>query len=1138
MPTIDRRSSPGVEGDRTSAGPAPSSVRPLRRGTAPAGLAAGLLVVATLVPWGAAVAADERGVKDIGTAKLLEALEERQMSDVALWVLKRIEGDPDASADLKREVPFRRAAALVGSTRTETNAARRAEIYDQATKEIDAFVAANPEGERAVQAYLQKGNLLIERGRSKLDQAKRPGEDAAKLRAEALPFFDAAIRVLEGPDRKPSDDIGTVANAEDAVLKLLRGVDASLKDLRGESPADNDADKDTDKKDAKKDDKKEAGKPAPKAKRPVRKPGSAKQMAELEERQDELRGQLLKTRLLIAAAYYEKSRALEPKSDPWKKALGDSAARYKELYEKYRARGAGLFARYYEGRNYAALGDRAKALTTLADIRALEGDGGIVPGLRAKAINSSLECWLEEKKYDDFDERLLKLSLAPLSSDRVDADWLGMKFRAAQLLERKAAALPEKDKAKKSPLLRDSKRLAMEVAKVNKDFASEARTLLADLGKQLPDEGEAAAATFEAAMDGARASLAAMQARQSALKQAEAAKDAAAVEAVKKDVAAERGKAAVALRRALALAGPDDLDGANQARYLLTYLLYEEQRLHDAAALGEFLVDRYPSARGSRAAGRIAMASWQLLQKQQVAGWAEAAKGRCVDVARRIMRTWPDSAEGADAAAVAIAAATEARDPDGIVAILAQLPDNSPRRSEVMLRAGGALWREVQEKTRLEESLRPAPAALAGWRKLATKAIDDGLAAPGAGQPSASVASRSVEVAAALARSQMAMDEGDSARVAALLEHPVYGPWTLLNGPDKSFHQGPLATATATAALRHFIEKQQNDKAVAAMKKLEELAGATGAEASARLTGMYQSMGRDLHEQLTNLGSGPSAGTPETKARAAAILAGFEKFLEGVAKDPKPSAQMWVATTYLSLGSGEGTGAVVPKAQAAGYLDRAAAIYEQLLQKGGADIAKFEPSIRLKLANVYRGREKWEEAQKQFDWILADPRRQNTLDFQIQAAEMLQAAAAAASDKAQKATYLGQAINGYKRPGNPKEAWAWGWAVLSNRLEAQAFNGADEKALEARDRFFQARLNVLKCRLERAEALPQDREKELQKAFDYVDFTFKTHPDLGGPAMRKQFDKLLKEIEKRQNKPVQKGIDGLKEAAEALSAAG
>ena len=53
----------------------------------------------------------------------------------------------------------------------------------------------------------------------------------------------------------------------------------------------------------------------------------------------------------------------------------------------------------------------------------------------------------------------------------------------------------------------------------------------------------------------------------------------------------------------------------------------------------------------------------------------------------------------------------------------------------------------------------------------------------------------------------------------------------------------------------------------------------------------------------------------------------------------------------------------------------------------------------------------------------------------------------------------------------------------------------------------------------------------MQKAFDYIAFTYKTHSDLGGGDSRKQFDKQLKDIEKRQNKPEQRGLDGLKEAA-------
>ena len=853
-----------------------------------------------------------------------------------------------------------------------------------------------------------------------------------------------------------------------------------------------------------------------------------RQMADLEERQDELRALLLKTRLLIAGAYYEKSRALEPASKEWEAALTESAKQYKELYEKYRTRGAGLFARYYEGRNYVVLGKRKEALASLADIRGLDGEG-IIPGLRAKAINSSLECWLEDKKYDEFDDRLLKLSLAPLTSDRIDHDWLGMKYRAALLLEKRAAAIPDKEKAKRATLLRDAKRLAMEVAKVNKDFGAESKALLAELGKQVPDDLDDGAATFEAAMDSARAGLASMQARQAELKQADAAKNEAAMETARKELAADRAKTIANLRRAMPLAGPDDLEGLNQARYLLTYLFYEDQRLHDAATLGEFLVKRYPGAKGSQQAARIAMASWQQLQKQAVAGWADEAKEKCVETAEAIMRTWPDRPEAADAAVIAIAAATEAREPERIVEIMAKVPASSPRRAEVLLRAGGALWREVQEKSRLDEAARPPAATLAGWRAQAAKAIDDGLAGMAAG-----TGPTVVSVAAALARVQMAMEDGDNDRVKSLLEHPVYGPWKVLNGGDQAYSHGALATATATASLRYFIETEQSDNAVQAMKKLEELAGPAGTDASAKLTAMYQAMGRDLQAQLMNLASGPTAGTPQAQARAAAILTGFEKFLEGVAKDPKLSSQMWAATTYLNLGSGEGTGSAVPKAKAEGYLDRAAAIYEGLLSKGGPEIAKFEPSIRLKMANVYKEREKWDEAKKQIDWILSEKKRQNTLEFQIQAAELLQQAAAKATDRAKQADFYGKAISGYKLRGDAGEIWGWGWAVISNRLEPQAFAGSDEKAMEARRRFFQARLNAVKCRMEKAEALPQEREKELQKAADYVELTFKMHPDLGGPDTRKAFDKLLKEIEKRLGRPA-RGVDGLKQSSEAAA---
>jgi len=1073
--------------------------------------------------WGIAPTAAEEpaAVPEIATRRLLDALDERQMPDVALWVLDRVVQDPETFPMLQKEAPFRRATALVAASRLETDATKRAQALDDAEKEIDRFLAASPDGERAIAAYSQKGNLLVERGRAKVEQSKRPGEDVPKRMAEAVKFFDGAIKALEGQGEK---EIAAATNAEDAVLKELRAVDQRLADLQGKG----------------KDEGEEGGKAA---KKPPRKPADTRLMEQLEERQDMLRGQLLQTRLLIGGAYFEKSKALPVGSQEWKTVLEKSAADYKELYTKYRSRGAGLFARYYEGRNYLLLAqaeaDAAakkklfeQALLTLSDVCGLDGEAGFVPSLRAKAIGSTLEGWLDVKKYadkefKDFDERMQKLVLATVPIDRLDPDLLAMKYRAALFYERAADAL--QDKAKGRPLLQNAKKLALEVAKANRDYAQEARGLLEQLGRSLPEDAAAVTASFESAMDAVRVSLASLQQKQAEKKQAEAAGKAAEAEAAGKVASAERDKLIAGLRKALPLATEEDLDAVNQARYMLTFMLYDARRLHDAAAIGTFLAERYPNARGSRQAAKVAMASLQQLSKDGNPAWRPAAKRQCADMAGLIMRTWPEDAESADAAVIAIATATEARDPEKLLEILAEVPAGSPRRAEVLLRAGSALWRDVLDKRSLDEGARPADESLSAWKQRAAEAIDEGLAAIPAGTPPARTT-----VAAALARAQMAIEDGDRDLAQRLLEHPEYGPWTLVNGQDANFATGTLAEATLPVALRFFIQADQLDKAQQAMDKLEAIAG-TGEEASAKLTAMYLTMGRDLQGQLDALGAGGKAGSPDSLAQATAILGGFEKFLDSVAKrDPKTSSQIWVATTYLSLGSGAGTGSVVPKAKAEGYLAKAADTYQKLLAKGGEEISKFEPAIRLKVANVYRELGKWDEAQEQVDWILADPKRQNSLDAQIQAAELLQTAGEKSADKEKAEQYLKQAIVGRRNGASV----VWGWGGIANKIARQAFASSDEKALEARAKFFTARLNVATCRLERAKAATQDREKLLEMAFNDIAITYKLYPEMGGKGMEKQFDRLLKEIEKNRGNPAPKGLAGLKEAPPAASGAG
>jgi hypothetical protein len=782
------------------------------------------------------------------------------------------------------------------------------------------------------------------------------------------------------------------------------------------------------------------------------------------------------------------------------------------------------------------------AVGTLAPLTVLESKAPLAISLRAKAVGTTLDCYTALGKFDLFDKDQRAFALTNVPPERLDADWLTLKYRAAEFLESSLGASSTKlSPADKTKAFADIKKLATDVAKANKEFASEARGLLAKIGKDAP--AVATEQTFETFMEEARLALASMQEAQGVAKQQPGTP--AAEEAGKKATEA-RDKAFDQLRAALKAAAADtDVNAVNQARYLLTYLLYERQQYHDAAALGAFLLDRYPNAKGSRQASKIAMVSWQQLQQKQAdAGWKQNAKDQAAGVADRIMLTWPTEPDAADAALIAMVAATEARDPKRILALIERVPAESPRRPELLLRGSTSLWREVLEDKRLDEPDRRPVEESRAWKTEARTRLDEAFKSL---QPGS--AALPVVVSAALARCQIALDDGEPLVGLEVLERPEFGPWTVVNDPktDPALGQGSFAEAVYTVALRCFIEAEQLEKAEEAMKGLERLAG-QGEEASAKLTAMYFTMGRDLQGQLEGQAKAAEAGDASASQKAAVTLAGFEKFLDRLAaRDQKVSSQTWIATTYLSLGSGKDMGKVVPKQKAEQYLDRAAAVYAGLLKKkddaGAAKeerdaIAGFEPSIRLRMANIFKERGKWEEALEQIDWILKDPKRQNSLDPQVQAAELLQAAGrqAGGSDPQRAEQLLKEAIVGRKNAGSV----VWGWNGLANKVVRGAFAGEDEKSLKSRALFFDSRFNVATCLVERAKLPGKSKEESaelLGKASTAISMTRKLYPTLGGEAMAARYEKLLKDVQKLQGAVTPRGFAELDEQAAAAAAA-
>jgi hypothetical protein len=1072
------------------------------------GTGLGFPILAAALALGATATVGAETAADVSTRNLLEALEERQMPDISLLVLDRVAADKDASPELKKEAAFRRAAALVAISRTEADSKKRAGYLDDAQQSLDAFLGSGEITDRqAIAAFTQRGNLLIERGRTKANQANRPGADAAPLRADAIGFFDGAIKSLRGTV-KPDQEIFEVTNAEDAVLKVLREVSAKVKALK-------DIEKVVD------------GKPKGRLTVPQR-----RELEALSEDQEALQGRLIQTRLAAAAAVFEKAKAYPEKSKEWTETITESAKMFKDIADKYPTKGGGLFARYYEGRNYAALEKWEQAVSTLAPLVVLDQRVPLAILLRSRALNTTLECLLAEKKFDKLDDSARKFALEDvkrLPGARLDADWLGLKYRAAAILDARADALEPKDaktKADRTRLMADAKKLATEVATANADFSAEARELAAKLGKVVA-EGDK---TFAMAMDEAKVTLATMQERLAEMKAAGGDANNAAV--AKAAAGTARDETIAKLEEALKLAGiaqplaadpaADDalqdasIDEINHARYLLTYLLYDGQRFAESASLGRLLVDRYPNAKGARQAAKIAMASWQQAAQKAEGDARSEARKQAADLAGIVMRVWPDEPESADAAVIAIGAAVAARDPAAIVSIIGQVPATSPRRGEVLFRAGTALWRDVQEARGGDEASRPDDNTIEAWKVAARQSLDEALAGQADATALPAVPLASLIEAGALSRVQIAMDDDDNAKALAVLEQPVYGPWTLVAANHPLVQQGSLAEATLTLALRLFIQAEKFDDAQKAMDGLEKAAG-QGEEASAKLTAMYLSMGRDLQAQLEQLGAGGKSADPQVRAKAEKILGGFEKFLDRVAsRDSKISSQIWVATTFLTLGSGQGTGAIVPKAKADRYLQRSADVYGKLLEKSSdPEVARFEPSIRLRMANIHRELRQWDEAQKQVDWILADPKRQNSLDTQIQAAELLQAAAAAAAEAgdSEKANALFREAAGGRR-GDP--VTIWGWGNIANKLARQGLSGSDEKARQASDAFFNARLQVVECLLARAR-LPgkqADKKARLETAATAIAMTRKLYPDLGGPALEAKFQKLLKDVQR------------------------
>ena len=223
--------------------------------------------------------------------QFLEALCERNYYDVALDYLEQMETSPLAPIELKETLAYEKGLTLIEASRfTKDNAIRTKQI-DEAQQLFNQFLTQLADHPMANAARNQLGNLVIERGRMVLEASKKG--NTPKLQADSKKLYEEGYTVF---------------------AKLREDLKAQLERIP----------KFLDEKD--------------------------RQAQILAEKRTQLRADYLQTLLLAAAIREEMAETVDPKSKEYADLLTDAAKQYGEVYESYRTRLAGLYARMYQGR--------------------------------------------------------------------------------------------------------------------------------------------------------------------------------------------------------------------------------------------------------------------------------------------------------------------------------------------------------------------------------------------------------------------------------------------------------------------------------------------------------------------------------------------------------------------------------------------------------------------------------------------------------------------------------------------------------------------------------------------------------------------------------------------------------------------
>lgn len=1015
----------------------------------------------------------------------LDGLIERGYYDPAMWYIDQLEKSPKTPPAMKASLQYRKAIAELEVSRTQRNPTTRKELLDQANANLEAFVNAQPKHDKAIDARMQRGAIMLERAKLEELLAEREKDEAAKQ-----PHFDEA------------------AKQYDAARGVYQAAIKQIQDVLKEMPKTLDP-------------KEDASKIA---------------------LRDELRGAYVRANLLAATSQYEKAKITTDEKKK-KEVLTSAAKEFDTIFGKYRQFLSGMYARLYQAECELALGDPKKASTTITnDLMILGDQPPDIRTLKLKSVKLLAKCWAAEQppKY----EQIIKVcgdwynaQQLRVTEDR-DPEWIELKLQLAKAYQGVAPKLEKKED--KSEALKQAVKLVVDAGKYPSPYQKEALELRTEL--QGADAAVAAndkpPETFNEAMEAGRAAMQEIQSQTFVISKLKEQLAAAKSPAEKQDFqgqidAAQTGldkayeSAAKYFKMALGKADVDvSSDELNVIRYNLAFLDFQKKDYYRTMVLASFVARRYPTSASAKACGKLALAS-ALLNYQNAPGEAKDFEVAQVQKVVNFMASqWAGEPESNEALATLVGFEVAQGQIDAAEKTLAKIPADSPARSEAELKLGQSIWANYlrgmaarrQAEADGDASSAPAEAELTAMKDKALKVLTDGVAKYAGKSPDYSY------VIAALSLAQIYTDIGEPQKAFPLFEKDNVGLLKLLESNSDATSRPGLAELIYKAAVRAYISalptvKSQEEtdalmaKAEEAMSQLKTLVG-DDAAGQKRLVAVYISLARDLQTQLENA----------PPAQKKALSAGFEAFLNRVGQSTNdPLVLNWVGETFYGLGASMKSDPN-SSGEASGFFNKAIAVYDRVLSEGGASNPQLALQVKVRLAAARAGLGEFEPAMETYVAVLKE--NPIMVNVQVDAAKMLYDWGVAKDDP----RYFFESIQG-AYPNDKKQNAVWGWGRIQSILSKYASKDANQPTF--RETFFEARYNMALARFQFATRQKSEDNKQKYSAMaekDIVSTQF-SYPDMGGEQWFERFDALLKKIQTAQRKPAV----GLKKPAAAES---